>query len=366
MHRCWVEVSLDQIARNYTAIRRVAGEQVELMPVVKADAYRHGAPAVARTLEQASAHWLAVSNLQEGIVLREAGIRARILVMAERVASGGTAWREYRLTPAVHSLEELTQLEPGLPFHLKVDSGMGRLGVRAENSAIVEALYQSGRATEMEGVMTHFASSADFEGEQTKQQQRAFDSCVAALRAAGIAPQYVHAASTNPLHFGVRESWGNLARPGYAIYGFVSEAKGQAPARLLEVAPALSWKAEILLVKDVEAGAAIGYGAQFRAPHRMRIGILGAGYADGIPHRLSNRGKVIAAGQLTPILGAVSMDVTTVDLSHAPQLQAGDAVTLLGREGEASIDAREMARAAGTIAYSVLCGISARVRRVYV
>jgi alanine racemase len=155
-------------------------------------------------------------------------------------------------------------------------------------------------------------------------------------------------------------------RAGHALYGYLSPARGDAPGRVIDVAPALSWKAKILLVKDVPEGALIGYGGSFRAPRPMRIGILGAGYADGVFHRLSNRGKVIAAGRITPILGTVSMDLTTIDLSHAPHLGPGDEATLLGSEGEVSLDAQQIARSAGTISYNILCGIGARVRRVYV
>ena len=157
-----------------------------------------------------------------------------------------------------------------------------------------------------------------------------------------------------------------MARPGHAIYGYVSPARGKAPACTLRVKPALAWKTRIITVKDVPEGALIGYGGSYRAPHAMRIAILAAGYADGIPHRLSNRGKVIAAGKLTPMLGTVSMDLTTIDVSHAPQLAPGDIVTLLGTEGNVSLDAQQIAKTAGTISYNVLCGISSRVKRVYV
>jgi alanine racemase len=155
-------------------------------------------------------------------------------------------------------------------------------------------------------------------------------------------------------------AWGNLVRPGHAIYGYVSPAR-KGPAIELRVKPALTWKATVLSVKELEAGALIGYGGMHQAPKPMRIAILAAGYADGIPHRLSNRGKVFANGQFLPIVGAVSMDLTTIDAT-ACELQVGDPVTLLGPGN----DAQEIARAAGTISYSVLCGISARVKRVYV
>lgn len=362
MPRTWLEVSLDRISLNYRQIRRVAGSGVDLMPVVKADAYRHGATAVAQTLEHEGAQWLAVSNVEEGKALREAGIRARILVMADRIDSDPRAWRESRLTPVIHDLADLSQLSPGQPYHLKIDSGMGRLGTRASVAEIVERT----RGTNIEGLMTHFASSANFGSDQTQRQHERFEQIRLGLDEAGLRPRWLHEASTNPLHFGQQHTWRNLVRPGYAIYGYVSRAAGKAPDEMLDVAPALSWKATILLVKEIEAGSPVGYGAQYVAPRPMRIGIIGAGYADGLPHRLGNRGQVIAAGRLAPILGAVSMDVTTIDLSESPELKAGDAVTLLGREGEVSIDARQMAREAGTIAYAILCGISTRVNRIYV
>ena len=157
-----------------------------------------------------------------------------------------------------------------------------------------------------------------------------------------------------------------MVRPGHAIYGYVSPARGHAPARALAVKPALTWRASVLSVKDLPAGSLIGYGGMFRAPQPIRLAILAAGYADGIPHRLSNRGSVIVNGKLAPIIGAVSMDLTSIDVSGSPEVKVGDAVTLLGAEGGVSIDAQEIAKLAGTISYSVLCGIHARVKRIYV
>ena len=352
MLRSWVEVSLDRIAANYRSVKQTVGA-VEVMPVVKADAYRHGASAVAHRLEEEGVRWRAVSNVTAGVRLREAGLRSRILVMAESLAAGGDAWRGYRLTPVLHRLEDIADLPPGLSYHLKVDSGMSRLGVRAEPEAIVAAV----RGTPIEGIMTHFASSANFESTQTAEQVAAFEQLVSQLPV-----EYVHLSSTSPIHFGLRQTWRNLVRPGLALYGYVSAARGAAPAQLLNVAPALTWKARILLVKDLPAGARIGYGGLCTADRPMKIAIIGAGYADGIPHRLSNRGKVLVTGEAVPILGAVSMDVTTIDISTAPGLGIGDEVTLLGP----GLDAQAMARAAGTIAYAVLCGINSRVSRVFV
>ncbi len=360
--RSWVEVSLGQIRANYRAVRNLVGGSVDVMAVVKADAYRHGAVEVARALEAEGAAWLAVSNVEEGVYLRRQGIRARILVMADFLPDERAGLEEFHLTPVIHSLEDLAAAR--VPYHLKIDSGMGRLGTRAGPEEVARAVLAA--PAKMEGVMTHFASSGNYESRQTEDQLVHFERVLAGLREAGLGPHYIHASGTIPVAYGRKAAWWNLVRPGHAIYGYVSPARGSAPKRQLSVRPALTWKATVLAVKDLEAGALVGYGGIHRAARAMRIAVLAAGYADGIPHRLSNRGHVIAKGKLAPIIGAVSMDLTTIDVTASPDLRVGDAVTLLGAEGQASIDAQQIARTAGTISYAVLCGISARVKRVYV
>jgi alanine racemase len=360
--RSWVEVSRSRIRENYRAVRAVVGDSAQVMPVVKADAYRHGAIEVSRVLEQEGVAWLAVSNIEEGVALRQAGIGTRILVMADFLPEERSALEEFKLTPVIHTLDDLAEVR--VPYHLKIDSGMGRLGTRADPDEIIRHVTQA--TAPLEGLMTHFASSANYESHQTEEQIARFDAVLAAFRAQGIIPAYVHMSSTIPVAYRRREAWGNLVRPGHAIYGYVSPGRGPIPPRALQVRPALAWKAAVLSVKEIEAGALIGYGGIHRAARPMRIAILAAGYADGVPHGLSNRGKVIAKGKLVPIVGAVSMDLTTIDVSACPSLRAGDAVSLLGSEADASIDAQQMARWAGTISYAVLCGIHARVKRVYV
>jgi alanine racemase len=359
--RSWLEVSLGRIRGNFKAVRSLVGSDVEVMPVVKADAYGHGALEVARVLEDEGAQWLAVSNADEGVSLRRAGIHGRILVMADFLPESRAALQEFGLTPVVHSLEEVRTVE--VPYHLKIDTGMGRLGTRASAEAIVAAV--AANPSSLEGVMTHFASSANFDSRQTEEQIQHFEQVLAALRASGHNPHYVHASSTNSIAYQRRNAWGNLVRPGHAIYGYVSAAKG-VPKAKIDVQPALSWKATVLAISDVPAGARIGYGGIHTAERPMRLAILAAGYADGIPHRLGNRGQVIAAGKLVPIVGAVSMDLTTIDITDCPSIKVGDAVMLLGEENGVSINAQQMARMAGTISYSVLCGINPRVKRVYV
>jgi len=371
-YRSWVEVSREQIASNFRAIRNAVGSDVEVMPVVKADAYRHGAIEVSRTLEQTGARWLAVSNTEEGIALRDAGIGTRILVMADFLPFTREAMLAYNLTPVIHSLEDLAELnrlaaarEARICCHLKIDTGMGRLGVRAESGVIGEAILAARNIT-VEGLMTHFASAANYQSPQTDDQLARFIRIVDDLQAAGIRPSLLHLSSSIPIAYARRRAWQGMVRPGHAIYGYVSHVRGQAPSKIVKVKPALSWRVSVLSVKDVSAGALIGYGGMFRATRPTRIAVLAAGYADGIPHRLSNRGNVIVNGKLAPIIGAVSMDLTTVDVTDVPELKVGDAVTLLGSEGNVSIDAQQIARLAGTISYSVLCGIHARVKRIYV
>ncbi len=359
--RSWLEVSLGRIRGNYRAVRKHVDSSIDVMPVVKADAYGHGAFEVSRVLEDEGARWLAVSNVEEGVSLRRAGIHGRVLVMADFLPESRPALEEFGLTPVVHSLDDVKQVE--VPYHLKIDSGMGRLGTRAEAEAIVAAV--SANASPLEGVMTHFASSANFDSRQTEEQIEHFELILAALRAAGHAPRYVHASSTNSIAYERRNAWGNLVRPGHAIYGYISAAKG-APRAMLQVKPALSWKATVLAINEVPAGARIGYGGIHTAERNMRTAVLAAGYADGIPHRLGNRGQVIVNGKFAPIVGAVSMDLTTIDATDTPELKVGDAVMLLGEQNGISINAQQMARMAGTISYSVLCGINPRVKRVYV
>jgi alanine racemase len=369
--RCYVEISLSQVAANYRAVRDAVSPSAQVIGVVKADAYRHGAVEISRVLVREGAQWLAVSSVEEGITLRTAGIECRILVMAGVMSWERQALRDFRLTPVVHSLDELGALNEGggsasppLAIHLKTDTGMDRLGTRASAAEIAGAVAAAPRL-HVEGLMSHFASATDFTSRQTDEQIAVFRQMSADLATLGVRPPLLHFSSTNAIAYPRRDAWLSLVRPGHAIYGYVSPARGPAPPAVFTVKPALSWKAKIVAVKDVPAGARIGYGGSYQAAGDMRIAILAAGYADGIPHRLSNKGKVIAGGRFAPIVGTVSMDLTTIDITLSPRLRAGDEATLLGREGDVSLDAQQIARTAGTISYNVLCGISARVKRFY-
>jgi alanine racemase len=290
--------------------------------------------------------------------------------MADFLPFTREAMLAYELTPVVHSLADLAELnrlasarQVRYRCHLKLDTGMGRLGVRSGATEISRAIIEASDI-EVEGLMTHFASSANYASRQSEEQLQYFEQLARDLRQGGICPPLLHMSSSIPIAYGRTAAWQQMVRPGHAIYGYVSPARGHAPANILHVKPALAWRATVLSVKEVPAGTLIGYGGMFRTERPTRLAVLAAGYADGIPHRLGNRGSVIVRGTLAPIIGAVSMDLTTVDVSGI-DVKVGDAVTLLGQEGSVSVDAQQIARWAGTISYSVLCGIHARVKRIY-
>lgn len=370
--RCYVEISRSRIAANYRAVRDAVAQGAhgtQIIGVVKANAYGHGAVEVASVLCAEGAKWLAVGSVEEGVALRRAGITCRILVMAGVMAWEHEALREFHLTPVAHSLDDLRRFDEGTtgqPFdvHLKIDTGMNRLGTSAAASEIA-AVVSGLRNVRVEGMLSHFASAADFSSDQTEEQIRIFGDMWSALASHGVRPPLMHFASTNAIAYPRRGAWLSLVRPGHAIYGYVSPARGNAPPPVLAVKPALSWYARIIAVKNVPAGAKIGYGGSFVAASPMRLAVLAAGYADGVPHRLSNKGRVIAGGRFASIVGTVSMDLTTIDITHSPRVRAGDVVTLLGQEGDVSLDAQQIARTAGTISYNVLCGINVRVKRFY-
>jgi len=369
--RTFVEISCAALAANFRAIRSAVGERIEVLAVLKADAYGHGAVRVAQTLEAAGARWFAVTSIGEGVELRQNGVRGRILVLAEFPRNDWNRVAEFNLTLMIHSVEDLRELaawarlrQYSPQFHLKLDSGMGRLGMEEGRIAeFAEALAASPHLRP-EGVATHFAAAEDLAGGQTQAQLDRFTRAVERLAAAGIRPPLIHMANSAALAY-LPSTWGAMVRPGLALYGYLMTPRGGGAAPAIQVQPALSWKAQILTVKDVPAGVARGYTAAYRTERPMRVGVIAAGYADGVDRRLSNGGVVLAAGARASIVGLVSMDVCLVDLSGAPGLRPGDYVTLIGTEGGETIDAHQIAGHCGTIPYEVLVRIGKRVTRVY-
>lgn len=374
MDRTFVEISRQKLVENFQAIRRTVGSAVEVLAVVKADAYGHGAAEVSRTLEGAGARWFGVTSIDEGVELRRAGIRARLLVLADASRDEYDVLADFDLAIMVHSLEQLADIASWArrrgvspAVHLKFDSGMGRLGIDETQAAQVAATLAESPQLRAEGLATHFASAEDLGGGHMEEQLRRFSQVVDCFAARGIRPPLVHMANSAALAYWPR-SWGTMVRPGLALYGYLMPPRGcsSPPDPPFRPQPVLSWKARVLVVKQYPAGVPLGYGASFRTDRPMRVGVIAAGYADGIDRRLSNGGTVLAGSVRAPIVGLVSMDVSLVDLSAAPSIEAGGYVTLLGREGSETVDASDMAHRCNTIPYEILCGIGKRVRRVYV
>jgi alanine racemase len=378
-YRTWVEVSLSRLRQNYFSIAGTLPEGTQMMPVVKANAYGHGALPVARTLVSAGCRWLAVSSSAEGTELRAGGIgpEVRILVMAGICDFEWPLILDANLTPVLHSLEDLAiynQLasdrqptgsapEP-LPFHFKLDTGLARLGSREDLSTLIEA-FRTASHCRLEGIMTHFASAANLKSPMTGEQTGAFEGVVAAIRDAGVGPFLQHVDATNSLHLARHTTPVHLVRPGHAIYGYVTQPGGRYATGRLKVRPALSWKARVILVKSVPADTSVGYGGLFRTTRPTKLAVIAVGYSDGYPHQLSNRGSVLTNGQFAPIVGAISMDVSTIDVTDVPEVKAGQTVTLLGADGDQEINAIHLGRQAKTISYSILCNINYLLPRIY-
>jgi alanine racemase len=372
-------VDLSAVAHNFRLAVELAGRPA--MGIVKADAYGHGAVRVARALVEAGAPLLAVALVEEGLELREHGIHAPILVLGAAYGDRYDLLVEHRLTPVVFTPEHIARLAAAaraagtrVSAHLKIDTGMGRLGAPpAELPALVDALRR-GPEVDLEGVCTHFAN-ADVEPRATTDGQvRRFDEMSRALASAGFAPRLHHLAnSAGTLEYPAARQ--DLTRPGIMIYGYSpleSSAPISAAARdvVLRLRPALTWRTAVLHVKTVAAGTAISYGGRWVAARTSRIATIPVGYGDGYDRRLSGRAgfgsaDVLVRGRRAPVAGTVCMDMTMVDVTDVPDAAVGDEVVLLGAQGGLRIGADELASKLGTISYEVLCAIGKRVPRRY-
>lgn len=366
----WAEVSLAALRQNFRAIRQHVGDGVSICAVVKADAYGHGAAACARALESEGAPWFGVTGTEEALALRRAGITARLLLMTGIWKGEEDEVVAERLTPVVWETWHVERLEKAaagrqtvLPIHLKIDTGMTRLGTSMQLLPAVCAAIASSRHLQLEGVSTHFASVRDLE--KTKKQAALFEEALAVLNSCALKPVLIHMANSAAI-LARSETWKSMVRPGIALYGYSRVRNpGAAPAEPTTLRPVLAWKTRVIALKEAKAGQAVGYGGTFITQQLTRIAVLPVGYADGFHRLLSNRGRVIIRGEYAPVVGRVSMDLTTVDVTGLPAVEVGDEVILLGESNGKCIDAGEHARICETIPYEILCSISKRVPRVY-
>lgn len=389
--KSWIEVSGERLAGNFRAVRATAGAETQVLAVVKANAYGHGVETCSVTLAEAGARWLGVADAREGTRVRRTLDAARIgradvgiLVMCGLMPGDAAAdvglIAKYELTPLVWTVEQVRWLHghTGMRVHVEVDTGMGRQGARpgAELEELLDAIAAAG--LELDGVMTHFCAAEVAHSERTQAQERRFEEAVAQVRMKGMRLGWVHAGSSssvdNPTH---EEPWlAELAksvgacamvRAGVALYGYClpieqswhQEPDGYVDPRLHpRLLPVMTWKTHVLDVREMSAGDSIGYNATFTAKHAMRVAVLPVGYSDGLRRELSGSdarpgGWVMMHGQAAAIVGRISMNLTTVDVTAIHGVQVGDEVVLLGD----GVTADDHARLAGTISYEILCGV---------
>jgi alanine racemase len=373
----WAEVSLSTLKQNYRTVADYIGRGVTVCAVVKAYAYGHGAVECAAALEQEGATWLGVTSLDEAIPLREEGIATRILLMTGFWRGEEEEIIRLRLTPTIWEVAQIEMLDRAAArlgvsqhaVHLKVDTGMGRLGAAPEDLPQICAALKAATHLRVEGFSTHIASSEVLDAPSVAEQLKVFAGTRAVLHEHGFDPALVHAANTSAV-ISHHESWNTMVRPGLALYGYhlPFERAGRTVSGRglkLDVKPVLTWKTRILSLRDMPAGQAVGYGGTYVTKAPTRIAILPVGYADGLNRELSSKGRVIVREHYAPIVGRISMDLTTVDVTGIPDVKVADEVILLGSQDGLSVDAREHAELAHTIPYEILCAISKRVPRKY-
>lgn len=367
----WAEISLPALAHNFQTLKALLADGTQLMAVVKANAYGHGAVACAKALEAAGADWFGVALVEEGVELRESGISKPIFCLGGGWRTQGELILKHELTPALFRLdlaEELDALAKAnqrvIKFHLKVDTGMGRLGIPWTDVEAFAQQLQRFSQLRLDGVLTHFAAADAATSDYTDLQIARYQASVATLRALGFTPTWFHQANSAGLH-AYSQAQGNLARAGAAMYGLVSDVLSPRLTRP-ELQPVMSLRSRIVMLKTVPAGTSLGYGCTFTTSRESRIATLPIGYADGLRRAHSNQGRIIIRGKFAPIVGRVSMDLTIVDVTDVPGVELGDIVTLLGAQDGLCLRAEELAAQIGTISYEIVTGISARVPRVHI
>src|SRR5579863_9434592 len=385
---CWVEISARIFEDNYRFLEALAGPQVELLAVVKANAYGHGLKICAPAAVRAGARWLGVTNVEEGVEARRLCLERRILVIGLSPGQSRDVVR-HQLTPVVWDAWQFDELEAAaraaevrsVSVHLEIDTGMSRQGAASDSLPSLLERFHHHSPLRLEGVMTHLFAADEADGRTTDGQLDRMESALALIRKAGINPGVLNIGNSAALLTGQAESISALAgrhgmktliRPGLALYGLIPEfnpdfsaaepiSLGRARA---ELKPVLSWKTEVVSVRSVAAGAVVGYNGTFVASEPMRLALIPVGYADGLDRKLGNRFSLLVRGQRAPLVGRISMDQSVIDVTDIPDVTAGDEVVILGQQGGESISAFDHAKAAGTIPWEIFTSIAARVPRV--
>ncbi len=363
-YSAWLEIDLAQIKENVKEILRIS--QTEVMAIVKANGYGHGATEIAQASIEAGATWLGVARLEEAIALRRAGLNCHILVLGytspDRVAdavNNNICLTIYDVAIGEAYAEQAAKFGGGLRLHIKVDTGMGRLGISPDTAqAFIESISHQPQLN-IEGIFTHFARADEPNVATTEQQMEKFDSLVSNLKKVGIAPKYIHASnSAAALNFpGARY---DLVRPGIVLYGYAPSPETPLPAN---VKPGLTWKTRLTSVRTFPANHGISYGHIYYTKKAERIGSIAIGYADG--YRRVDGNIALVHGKRVPVVGRVCMDQCMLQLDDVPDAQVGDEVVLMGHQGDEIITAEEIAERWSTFNYEVICGLSARLPRVY-
>ena len=369
-------IDLSALRHNFRLVRRRLPDGCAVLVPIKADAYGHGLLPVGRALEAEGAEWLGVALIEEGLELRSAGVQTRILVLGG-LADGSEALAvESGLTPVVYRSASVRALNAiaaqtgrRVPVHLKVDTGMNRLGVPIGHLAAFLALLEGLDHLYVDGLMTHLAEADNPDGAFTEGQLRSFDDAVRLVRAHGHQPRWLHAANSAAVMTGRGTSQlplddvsTALARPGIALFGHAPDAalEGAWPLR-----PVMSLESAISFLKKVPAGSEVSYGRTWRATRDTKLATLPVGYGDGYWRAFGNRAEALVRGQRVPVVGRVCMDLCLLDVTDVPHVGEGDRVVLLGSMGEESITAAELAALVDTLPYEILCAVSSRVPRIY-
>jgi alanine racemase len=376
MRPTWAEVSIKSLRQNYRNIQQHVGGGVAVCAVVKGDASGHGAIRCAQALQEEGARWFAVGSTDEGVCLRDVGITGRILLLAGYWRGEEEEVLRQRLTPAVWEPWHLSRLaaaidrcgEAPFPVHLKVDTGLARLGIECGCLAEMLRTLKSIPELEVEGIFSHFASAEVLDAPDASEQMERFNLARQTVLEAGFSPVYFHMA--NSAAIATRPAtWNNMVRPGISLFGYYPRfVAGGANCAIASpsVTPVLSWKTRIISLRELRANQPVGYNATYVTTAATRLAVLPVGFADGLSRQLSSRGRAIVRDAFAPIVGIVAMELTLLDVSEIEGVSVGDEVILIGSTEHCCITAWEHAGIENTVADEVLCGIAARVPRHYV